>query len=166
VIPVLLILIGIGLFIGSSLVDRFLNEKSFVRDLSYRLELLKISFRVFLENPLGVGLNNYLYHQAPFQKTFSPILFQPVHNIYVLVLIQTGLIGLVLFLVGITRTLARLKKSMQLSEKDTRSFYEVIHIAIISLLFVGIFDHFLLTLQSGQLLFATIMGLGWSKFRG
>jgi O-Antigen Polymerase. len=70
------------------------KEESF----SQRLELAKISFQLIKQNPfIGVGLSNFIVNLPKFQK--GQILWlQPVHNIYLLVAAETGIIGLLIFL--------------------------------------------------------------------
>jgi O-antigen ligase len=128
-------------------------EASFVRDLILRWELIKISWEVFLREPFfGVGLNNFHFHEILFQKNVTPILLQPVHNVYLLWISQTGLFGLIALFFFVKKTI---------SINGNLLFSALLFIAFV----VGFFDHYLLTLQQGQLLLAIILGFCYSKER-
>lgn len=108
-----------------------------------RVYLLKEAYYLFTTHAfLGVGLHSFLpaLSQA---DTFSRDIeyLQPVHSIYLLVLSELGIVGVSLLLwkvVSVFRT-GHLE-------------YSVLSISLIaSILFIGLFDHYFLTLQQGQL---------------
>jgi len=125
------------------------KEESF----SQRLELVKISFQLIKQNPLlGVGLNNFIVNLPKFQQ--GQILWlQPVHNIYLLVAAETGIIGLLIFLWSLFLTFKKL----------LYPYTPILLYSYISILLLGFFDHYWLTLQQTQLLFAIILGLIWGN---
>ena len=106
-------------------------------------------------NLLGVGMGNFvgwLMEKEPFLLQYA---YQPVHNIYLLIYSETGILGLAAFLLFlvflikdfITRT--RLKRSYDLA---MLFFFG-------SILFIGFFDHLFWTLQQGRLIFWSTLGL-------
>ncbi|MDZ7587361.1 MAG: O-antigen ligase family protein [Patescibacteria group bacterium] len=113
-------------------------ESSFSR----RSQLNKIAWQMFLNHPLtGVGLNNFTltmdqYGYIPATTRF----LQPVHNIYLLILSETGLIGFTGFLYLIFFIFKKISNS-------------IFHSSFLVLIFLGLFDHYLITLQQGLLLF-------------
>jgi len=125
------------------------NEESF----SQRLELAKNAFQLIKQNPfIGAGLNNFIVNLPKFQQ--GQILWlQPVHNIYLLVAAETGIIGLTIFLWFLFLTFKKL----------LYSYIPIFLYSYISILLLGLFDHYWLTLQQTQLLFAIILGLIWGK---
>lgn len=126
--------------------------QSFIKDLSLRIDLIKISLEIFLKNPImGVGLNNFFYHEIEFQKSLTPTLLQPVHNIYLLILVQLGIAGFAVSLAFIESTFASVRHNLPLL------------IIFLSTFLVGVFDHYLLTLQQGQILLGLVIGLCYSK---
>jgi len=130
------------------------------RDFSYRIDLMQIAVTLFLTSPfLGVGINNFYYHEILFQKSITPTLLQPVHNIYLLILAQNGLVGSVVVGVFIKNLVYALKQRLE------APFYKAVGILVLGGLIVGLFDHFLLTLQQGQLLLTVILGLSFSKIK-
>lgn len=136
-----LILLGFGvLFIRIG--------ENFTRDLGYRLELLRVSFFLFLSNPFfGVGINNFYYHEVIYQKVISPTLLQPVHNIFVHILISIGLLGSIPAFLFVRNLVKRSKDSSLLLT------------LVASVIMAGFIDHYFLTLQQGQLMLGLIIGL-------
>ena len=118
-----------------------------------RIQLARISLNMFLDNPFsGVGLNNFIPSLSDyFQKNNSFYLFQPVHNLFLLVLSETGLIGLIGFIFGLGLAL---KKSL----KNVFLFLGLVVIVI-----TGFFDHYWLTLQQPMILFSVAVGLSFRK---
>jgi len=108
-----------------------------------RLELLNISWQLFKTSPVfGIGLGNFI----PKMPVLSDQVYfwQPVHNIFVLVATETGLVGLA-FLIWLFIKIWQ-RKSIILNS------YFII-------LVIGMFDHYWLTLQQGRLLLAIIIAL-------
>lgn len=108
-----------------------LNEESIIQ----RSQQAKEALSMFYQNPvLGVGLNNYFYH---IDNIYFPLGPQPVHNIFLLTLSQTGIVGL-LALLSILYKVARINQ------------YSLI--VVTTIIILGSLDHYLLTIQQGQLI--------------
>lgn len=143
--------------------ERF-SLSSLLKDLSYRNDLLFISWNIFLKHAFfGVGIFNFFIHEIAYQKSVTPTLLQPVHNIYMYVLTSTGIVGFVFFIYLLKKTLLRIIKQKKSATVENKSFYLSIKILFLSVLVIGFFDHFFLTVQQGELLFALILGLSYSK---
>lgn len=116
--------------------------------ISERMVLIQKSLDISLVNPLfGVGSNNFILElsRANLFSVSQIRLLQPVHNIFFLILAENGIIGLLLF----TALLFVVLKSV-----DTK-----IKLALfVSILIFGSIDHFLWTLQQGQLLLWLSLG--------
>lgn len=138
---------------------RFVSE-SLLHDLSSRKELFDISLQVLTGSYLfGSGIYNYFVLQGPLYRSLSPILLQPVHNIYMLILLQVGVIGgIVVF--GL---LAATIKHVYLRSRKGVGFDKALLFVLCSALFVGIFDHYFLTVQQGMMMGAIVLGLVWRK---
>ena len=119
--------------------------------LQRRIVLNKIAAKMWLSSPLlGVGLGNFIARMEEFGQVVSNIRFlQPVHNIYLLVLAETGIIGIIGF-IGLIRFIDK-----NLWKKK----HYCLLITVYSLLFLGFFDHFFLTIQQGMLMLSFIFGL-------
>lgn len=117
-----------------------------------RRDLINASLSMIADKPLfGFGLHNSLpnlYKYLP--RVAGLYAFQPVHNMYLLVIIELGLVGFFLFLIFL---ISSYKKSLN-------SHFLVV-ISTTLLLILGLFDHYLLTLQQGQLLFVLFTSLAF-----
>lgn len=114
------------------------------QSLTVRWQLTNVALQQFLKSPLvGTGLGTSPLYQWDSSLNYA-LSFQPIHNIYLLVLSETGLLGFGLFLFLIFKSLKKSK-------------------LILPILFIGLFDHYFLTLQQGQLLFALVLGLTFRK---
>jgi len=114
-----------------------------------RIEMMHVSLRMLLDNPvLGVGINNYLA-AVPAYYAFGDKGFEvfPVHNRYLLVAVETGLIGLVIFLTFLFGSLLNAIRSAR--SKDP--FYFALGIGVFGG-FVGIMFHMLVDICSNFVL--------------
>lgn len=146
---------------------RFLESDFIFRDFGYRKELVDIAWSIFRTYPLfGIGIKNFFYHEFLYQKEISPVLLQPVHNIYLLALVETGIAGFIIFILFLAKSFSRLLKRMQNTKnREIKHFYLSVLYLFLAVIFVGFFDHFLLTLQQGQLMLVFILGLAWTRMR-
>ncbi len=127
-----------------------------------RVLLLREGAVIFLAHPLfGVGVGETL----PALSRLSPLLYpwqvQPIHMIYLVLLTETGLWGGALFAWFMAKTL---QHTRQLDWRKSANAY--LATAFVCLLLIGLVDHYLVTLQQGQLLFALIWGMLWQPQKG
>ena len=109
------------------------TSPTYTLELRERLELANLAKDLTAKNfLLGTGLNTF--------PVFNRLL-QPVHNIFLLVLTESGLIGLIIFLGVVYKAL----------QKKWALF-------LIPILVIGFFDHYFLTLQQNLLSFALVFG--------
>lgn len=100
-------------------------------------------------NLSGIGLGDFttwLMGQSP---NLPRHLYQPVHNIYLLIYSEVGILGLILFVMFLAGLFYEFIKKTKLQELWHYSFVLVFS----SILFIGLFDHFLLTIQQGRFVF-------------
>lgn len=113
-----------------------------------RMRFLSISGNLFLNKPFGVGIANFTdtMSQFSYYKLF-PWNYQPVHNVFLLVLNEIGLSGLLtfvlIFVYGIYESL-KAKES-------------IVFALLFVLMIISIFDHYLFSLYQGQFLFWFVM---------
>jgi hypothetical protein len=115
-----------------------------------RLALAKSAVRIFEKQPLiGVGLGNFVLgnSQTPLASQDFKLSLQPVHNIYLLILAETGLVGglIVVLLVSKTCKWTNLPRQWRLG--------------LLIILGLGLVDHYWLTLHQTALLAAIFLGL-------
>lgn len=141
--------------IYSSLVFGRLSSAGYLEQISLRERQFQYAqaIQIFSTAPLtGVGPGLYTYGMAKMFVAPSYGMFQPVHNIYTLSLVELGIIFYTLFALW----LARLSYSVW---QGNPLFLSVICALLIS----GFFDHFLWSLYAGQILVWVIFGLGLAK---
>jgi len=122
-----------------------------------RQELSDYAVKLFLENPLlGVGLGNFINHLAIDKVLVGTSRFlQPAHNIFLLVLSETGILGFLAFsAVIVSAVFENLKKRAALAKVLTAD--------LLMIVLLGFFDHYFLTLPQGQRLLFIILGLSFN----
>ena len=116
-------------------------------DSLYRRHQLNLAaVNMWTASPLfGVGLNQFTAYLPQYTEISASTRFlQPVHNIYLLWLSETGLIGFVVVIL-------LLWKLLKIENWKLK-------IPILMVLTIGLADHYPLTLQAGQLLLAISLG--------
>lgn len=145
------------MFANSSFRYRFTNINLSDESIVQRENLIRSSISMINDHPIfGVGLNNFLVNLPSYQKPYSPLFYlQPVHNLFLLIAAETGIIGLGFFIWFLFLTYKRIMSQPLI--------HNSLFIILSSILILGMFDHYFLTLQQGQLLLALVFGLCWSK---
>ena len=155
---ILVLIISIYLvFQNTPFVQRFSLTKLSDESLVQRQELITQSFLMVEKNPVfGVGINNFFNNLEFSNVQLQTSLVQPVHNIFLLVLSETGIVGfgffVWLFYVAINRIMFRA------SVKERKYLI----LLVLSVIFLGFFDHYFLTIQQGQILLSIIFGTAFS----
>lgn len=163
--PTILFLGAITVY-GTIFFERFFKAPLLLRDALFRVDLLSIGWDLFIRFPLlGVGINNFFIYEISYQKTLTATLLQPIHNIYLYILVNIGIFGLGLALWFFVKTVLRVWDKVRTVKGKEKNFFEAVFVVLISILFVGMFDHFPLTVQQGQLMFAILLGLAWTRVR-
>lgn len=123
-----------------------------------RQQLSEFAIKVFLEHPLfGVGLNNFINTLASGEILVGTSRFlQPVHNIFLLSLSETGLMGFIGFVFMLGAALITNFKKNSLHNK-------ALFASILIIIFLGFFDHYFLTLPQGQRLLFMVIGLSLTR---
>ncbi len=120
-----------------------------------RIYFQNIALSMIKAHPVtGVGLGQYVAHVQEFAPApLTSYQFFPVHNIFLFVTAETGVIGLLCFLLFIGSILRKvLKAEMTLPLIALLSTFA-------GLLFIGCCDFYLVGEQHGKILFFTIAGL-------
>ena len=106
-------------------------------------------------NLFGAGPGNFVNWLMAKDPNLPRNLFQPVHNIYLLIFSENGFLGLAIF----AAFLAFLVKDFIKRTKLERFHHYSILLVFSSFLFLGFFDHFLWTLQQGRFLLWLVLAL-------
>lgn len=129
----------------------FLQAKTDPLSLEKRINLIKDSFYLFTLSPLfGLGLGHYLIYQANFPMKYPYFFLQPVHNIFLLFLVETGIIlgGVIFYLLF-----------MFIKNKMVEAKNFAFLLCLLTIFITGLFDHYWLTLIQNRLVMAVVLGL-------
>ena len=132
------------------------QTKTFKEAESGRILLQNLSYRMFKDSPvLGVGFKNFVIRMDDFlqEEEKSKVERQVVHNVSLLILAETGLIGLLPFLIFLFSLVIPLLKSEASYERSA-----LISLFVV-LAFVSLCDHYLVLSQTGRMAFFLVMGL-------
>lgn len=128
------------------------NKPFLSESVTLRIQQAAAAGKMFINNPLfGVGLNNFIPSTGGNIISGMSLFLQPVHNIYLLLLTETGLVGFAGFIYLIVKLL-------------NQKINVVYVLPIVFVIFTGFFDHYWFTLQQNQLLMAFLLGVFlWKK---
>ena len=123
-----------------------------------REQLFEVAIEMFKKSPIfGMGLNNFIPTAAD-QLLVGPSRFlQPVHNIFLLTLSETGVIGVTGLMWLIGYPIFKLFK-LRTMNYELRTLLLVWGVII----FLGMFDHYFLTLSQGYRLLFLVWGISLS----
>lgn len=117
-----------------------------IQSLQKREKLALSALKIIKDTPLfGVGLGNFLV-KLPSYQSAGFYWMQPVHNIFLLLWSEVGILGMLLFLVYISESFLKIK---------WRKMYWFLLIVGVS----GMMDHYWVTLPQNSWLLAIILGL-------
>lgn len=132
--------------------------------ISGRALYTQIAFKMIEKHPFfGVGPGIFVVEMAAFTSTaLSWWQLQPVHNVYLLILAEFGILGFGAFLVFLCYIFSQIRK-VSLKVLDNLYIARVGCIAFSSIIFgfliIMFFDHYLWTIQQGVLIFWLVLGL-------
>lgn len=126
----------------------FITAKGDPLSFQKRIYLVKSAMQIVFQHPIfGTGIGNYIIAQAQFPIPYSYLFLQPVHNIFLLLLSEIGIIpfGILIY------TIYRMFKKIHLSEVSI--------VLLFVICFTGFFDHYWFTLQQNMLLIPVVFAL-------
>jgi len=150
---VLLIILA-GISLPAIPFNQFLIEDP---SFSIRSDLIKATYKTMGENILfGAGLNNNLVQIKDLLLKNEFLRFiQPVHNIFLLVISETGMFALAFFVLFLYSVLYKLFSVSKYSDP----IWKVLLLNFFQLLILGSFDHYFLTIHQTMLIFWLTLGI-------
>jgi|AP95_1055475.scaffolds.fasta_scaffold04750_3 hypothetical protein len=145
-------------FLESSVGEPAIQERLFFNEVG--LDTVRQNYPQLF---FGVGIGNFVNHYMQSLPDLAPHLYQPVHNLFILIASEIGVLGLLVFVIFLV---SLFKKSLQsffrLSYPHDReqmmmifSLFFIFHF----LFFISLYDHYFWTLQQGGLMFWISLGL-------
>lgn len=137
-----------------------LEEKSWEQRNLYNQQALKLIQSHWLT---GVGLGNYtlaVYNEV--DSRLEPLEYQPVHNIYALILAETGIFGLIVFILLILEIFKNLWQKRRKLNFESQPWFWVYSLVLLIIFIIFFWDHYFWTLHFGIMLFWLSLGL-WQK---
>ncbi len=104
----------------------------------------------------GVGVGNYTLSAARRAEFTAPWFTQPVHSAYILVFLETGLLGVIFWLYFLSLTVVRAWKNVR-NQLSLQAVFPLA--AFLALCAINALDHYQWTLFSGIMLFWAVLGL-------
>lgn len=118
-----------------------------------RVELNKQAINIIKNNALlGVGLGNYIpYVFSNNAHQLEIWQYQPVHNIFLLLLSETGILGILTFLLALIFS--------SIEKIKSKSYFDlIIFCSLLSIIVISLLDHYFITSFSGMMMFFLILG--------
>ena len=145
------------LFLGISRGINFLEDPAFLE----RIEGYKAAINMFLNHPFGVGFQHFtLFLDESTNSALMPWEYQPVHNLFLLSLSESGIVGLALAITITVFALRKLhRKTKKLLSKERLFKKRIFLVIVVSFFIISMFDHYLLTLEQGRILLVTIFAI-------
>jgi len=120
-----------------------------------RLESIDVSFKIIKDNIFfGSGIGNYTIKMNKMFNNFSNYVYQPVHNVYLLVLAEIGIFGFLFFISFLLFTFYFLLKNIK---EGKNVVYKLSLLSALCVMFV--LDHWWWSLHFGVFLFWFMCGL-------
>lgn len=143
------------LFLRNSnlLVFRAEDTTNITQAIGYRQSFNQRALTIVSENNIltGLGVNQYIpatvkrFHVKPWQ-------YQPPHNVFLYILVELGIIGILIYALLIRYIIRFTWNNWRNPE-----YFGLITI-LICFFVISLFDHYLITLQQGQLMLFSVLG--------
>ena len=147
-LTIVLLIVG-SVFLLTLRISGLTSRVTNIENIYQRISLIETSGEIIKVNPIfGVGLGNFIINIPNYSQDNSWIL-QPVHNIYLLIFTETGLVGLIIFFVLFTKVIDKTNIPRKMN-----SLYLLLFI-----LFTGFFDHYWLSIQQNLLLEVVVFAM-------
>jgi O-antigen ligase len=112
----------------------------------------RVSYETISHHPLtGIGIGQFVFGEFKKYPDMEGWQYQPVHNIYLLVFSELGIVGVIFLLLFFSVTMRPKinRKSISYGELTYLSFYCI----IFSFLFISLFDHYFWDIKLGMIVF-------------
>jgi hypothetical protein len=110
-----------------------------------------VSREIIFAHPFrGVGIGQFVFEEYRLHETFQGWQYQPVHNVYLLISSELGLIGFILYFIIIVSYFLKYFGYNAIIKKTLTWPYICMLITFLS---IGFFDHYLWDIEQGLIIF-------------
>lgn len=152
----LLVIVLNMFFFWPEIYARFFEASPKEQAVVLRIYYNDIALDIIKQNPLlGIGIGNFvwfLYQNFQFKETW---LYQPVHNLFLLIASEIGILGLIIFILFLVRVIFCKIKTLGIKKAAGNPFL----LLFLSFLVLGLIDHYFWTIQQSRLLFWFVLGV-------
>lgn len=118
-----------------------------------RLQYISVSKGMIIDHPFGVGLGHFtLYMQDYISVNLSPWLMQPVHNVFLLLMNEAGVVAGLFFIGLLVFLFFSLLRVLKKSDEDERLFISLSITVLTVVTVISLFDHYFITIYQGQVM--------------
>lgn len=107
----------------------------------------------------GVGMGNFVSHYMQYLPGLAPHLYQPVHNVFILVASEIGILGLIAFVIFLGHIAWKAGGRFLERRLFANFFLYILIFNFLFLILISTYDHYFWTLQQGSLMFWISFGL-------
>ncbi|NUM25646.1 MAG: O-antigen ligase family protein [Candidatus Buchananbacteria bacterium] len=158
-----LMVVILGLNLTDPLVTRLVGREPLeISSISLRMTFTEQAWNIIQTRPWqGTGVGNYtlgVYHDI--NSSWPGYYYQPVHNLYLLILAEMGIFGALTFaaLLGLLGYMA-FRQGPSLEKM-------IIILSLASCLVISLFDHYFWTLYFGVMVFWVVLALNFRALKG
>jgi len=128
---------------------------------SLRIFYNKSAIEMIKKSPLvGVGLRNSTLELKKIYPDLEDWQYQPVHNIYLLIASEVGILGLLVFILFLLFLFKR-STELEIVNQERHMFLILTSVFLI----LGLFDHYFFTINQGIIIFWLILGITSTKHK-
>mgnify|MGYP006295295687 CR=1 FL=1 len=131
-----------------------------IQSFTERVQYFNISKQIFYTYPFGTGLGNFTILMPDFAAfKLDPWLYQPVHNIYMLLLNEIGIFGVISFLGLFFMSGVFIFSSMKKTQSGKKELGAVLLSLLAAVFVLGLFDHYPVSLHQGLMLLFLVFAI-------
>ncbi|MFA4817736.1 MAG: hypothetical protein WC608_03405 [Parcubacteria group bacterium] len=135
-------------------------DSSLLKSFNERLLFLNVSRETIVSNPIvGLGMGQFVSEMQKYSSVFlADWQYQPVHNVFLLIWSELGIIGLVLFILFLWKVFRSSIIIPRLPADEAGGIY-VFKGILLGFIIIMLFDHYFWDIQQGQIIFWMMLGL-------
>lgn len=128
-----------------------------------RTTYLKVAKNIIMHEPFGVGLGHFTLVMQNYEKTkLSPWSMQPVHNVFLLIAVEAGLLSMIIFISLLGYLFFALLVTFVKGPQSDKNFATIQLSILTVLVIIFLFDHYFYSFYQGQALFFIYLALSSS----